>query len=108
MIMLLHWQDVSRVVDLCRHSIVFESAAGILECLNAMSRDPNVVIARIKNRLDPKFDSGVSAGYRNVSVNLRVVTDETKDLGVETHVCEVQLLLLGMAKIKVSIILKSF
>ncbi len=67
-------------MDLCRHSIVFESVAGILKCLDAISNDPDVVIARIKNRLDPKFDSEVSAGYRNVSVNLRVVTDETKDL----------------------------
>ena len=98
-------QDVSRLVDLCRHSIIFESVAGILECLDVMTRDSNVVISRIKNRLDPKFDSDISAGYRNVSVNLRVVTEETKDLGVETHVCEVQLLLLGMARIKVNHVL---
>ena len=56
---------------------------------------------RIKNRFDPSYDSELSAGYRSLAVNLRVVTDETKALGVETHVCEVQLLLIQMATVKV-------
>ena len=66
-----------------------------------MSRDPDVVLIRIKNRFNPNLDSAASAGYRNLAVNLRLVTAETKSLGIETHVCEVQLLLLHMAAIKV-------
>jgi hypothetical protein len=34
-------------------------------------------------------------------VNLRVVTAETRRLGVETHVCEVQLILRPIAELKV-------
>jgi hypothetical protein len=56
---------------------------------------------RIKNRFDPAFDAERSAGYRSLAVNLRVVTERTMALGVETHVCEVQLLLVQMAAIKV-------
>jgi hypothetical protein len=70
-----------------------------------MGCDSDVVIARIKNRFDPNIDSAPSAGYRNLAVNLRLVTTETKSLGIETHVCEVQLILLRMAIIKVMDIL---
>ncbi len=58
-----------------------------------------MAVCRIKNR----FDLGVQseAGYRNVAVNLRLDTSETQSLAVETHVCEVQLLLLRIAAIKV-------
>ncbi len=66
-----------------------------------MSNDPDVLLARIKNRFDPELDSAESAGYRNLAVNLRLDTAETRALGVEIHVCEVQLLLLQMAAIKV-------
>ena len=58
---------------------------------------------RVKNRYDPTYNAEQSAGYRNLAVNLRVVTDETIALGAETHVCEVQLLLIQMATIKVCI-----
>ncbi len=34
-------------------------------------------------------------------MNLRLETEDTLSLGIETHVCEVQLLLLSMATIKV-------
>ena len=57
---------------------------------------------RVKNRLDPDYDAEESGGYRDVGLNLRVVTAETRRLGVETHVCEVQLLLRTFAELKVS------
>jgi hypothetical protein len=40
-------------------------------------------------------------GLIGLQVNLRVVTAETLRLGVETHVCEVQLILLPIAELKV-------
>ena len=58
-------------------------------------------MVRVKNRMDPNYDSSISAGYRDVALNLRIVNDETKDLGVETHVCEVQLILKAFAELKV-------
>ena len=95
-------QDVSRLVDICRHSIYFDTIEGVTKCLNQIHSDKDVTILRIKNRFDPAFDAGRSAGYRNLSLNLRVVTKETLALGAETHICEVQLLLVQIATIKVS------
>ncbi len=56
---------------------------------------------RIKNRLDPAFDSSESGGYRDVSLNLRLCSAATRSAAIDTHVCEVQLVLRGMHEIKV-------
>ncbi len=56
---------------------------------------------RVKNRLDPDYDAEESLGYRDVGLNLRIVTAETLGLGAEAHVCEVQLLLRQFAELKV-------
>ena len=40
-------------------------------------------------------------GYRNVAFNLRLRTAAARELGVDTHVCEVQLLLRPFAELKV-------
>jgi hypothetical protein len=94
-------QNVSRLLDICRQSIFFHSVADIVACLCAISNDPDVVLVRVKNRYDPESDASLSAGYRNLAVNLRLDNSETRALGIETHVCEVQLLHLHMAVIKV-------
>ena len=39
--------------------------------------------------------------YRDIAVNLRIDSQETRRLGVETHVCELQLILRSFADIKV-------
>ena len=56
---------------------------------------------QIKNRLDPGYDAQISAGYRDVGLNLRIGGTMAMELGVETHVCEVQLLLRPFAELKV-------
>lgn len=94
---------MSKLLDICRQSIFFRSVADLAACLRAISSDPDVVLARIKNRYDPESDASSSAGYRNLAVNLRLDNPETRVLGVETHICEVQLLHLRMAVIKVII-----
>jgi hypothetical protein len=93
----------SRLLDICRQSIYFKSVHDVLACLAAMTSDPDVVICRIKNRFDRGLHSENSAGYCNLAVNLRLDTVETQAMAVETHVCEVQLLVLRMAAIKVKI-----
>ncbi len=95
------WQDVSLLVDLCRQSIVFSNLHDLVTCFRAIGMDQEVHVVRVKNRLDPGYNGAESAGYRSVSLNLRVVTTETMALGVDTHVCELQLLHLSFAKIKV-------
>ncbi len=95
------WQDVSRLIDICRQSIVFQDLSGIACCLAAIHKDDEIRVMRVKNRMDTSYDSSCSAGYRDVALNLRIVNNETKDLGVETHVCEVQLIHRAFAERKV-------
>uniref|UniRef100_A0A7S0QKX5 Uncharacterized protein n=1 Tax=Cryptomonas curvata TaxID=233186 RepID=A0A7S0QKX5_9CRYP len=92
--------DVSLLSDLCRQSIVFLDLRDLVACLRAVAADQEVHVVRVKNRLDPGYDGAESAGYRSVSLNLRVSTAETMALGVDTHVCELQLLHVSFAKIK--------
>jgi hypothetical protein len=100
-------QDVSRLVDICRHSIYFDTIEGVALCLSHIHSDNDVAIERIKNRFDPTFDAKQSAGYRNLALNLRILTKETLALGVESHICEVQLQLVQIAAIKVSTVCHS-
>ena len=88
-------------MDLCRQSIAFDSVADLALCLRVMEDDPEVQLARIKNRMDPAYPSLLSGGYRDVSVNLRIVSARTKGLGLAMHVCEVQLILKRFAEVKV-------
>jgi hypothetical protein len=93
-------EDVSRLVDLCRQSIIFESPGDISACLAAIATDPAVSLARIKNRLNPQYDAAKSAGYRDVAINLRMVGQEARNLNLDEHVCEVQLILKAFAELK--------
>ena len=95
-------QDVSRLVDLCRQSIIFEDIIDIAACLRAIGNDPDVRIVRIKNRLDPVYHASASAGYRDVVLNIRINNDQTAAMGIHGHVCEVQLLPRLIAELKVS------
>jgi hypothetical protein len=58
--------DVSRLVDLCRQTIVFEHVVDMVTCLEAIMSDREIVIERIKNRMDLKYDAESTAGYRSV------------------------------------------
>ena len=96
------WQDVSLLLDLCRQSIVFFNLRDLVACLRSLVADQEVHVVRVKNRLDAGCNGAESAGYCSVSLNLRVVTAETMALGVDTHVCELQLLHISFARIKVN------
>ena len=88
-------------MDVCRQSIVFECVHDIITCLQFIERDNEAVVIRIKNRLNSLYDSSTSAGYRDVALNMRIMNPETVGLGIETHVCELQLLLRPFAELKV-------
>jgi hypothetical protein len=62
-------------------------------CLHTIAVDPDVEVLRVKNRLEPSFDPAQSAGYRDILLSIRISTADTRSLGVDLHVCEVQLLL---------------
>lgn len=82
--------DVSRLLDICRQQIIFRNLADLRMCLEKVKQDSEVSVVRVKNRLS---DEGSSQGYRDIALNVRVVSDSTCRLGVEGHVCEVQLLM---------------
>lgn len=92
--------DVSKLVDLVRQSIIFDSIADLVACVREIESDRDVVIVRIKNRLHTAYNSRESAGYRDLLLNLRIETEMTMMVGVETHVCEVQLILRHFAELK--------
>ena len=83
-------QDASLVMDICRQSLIFDDPREVAACLRAVAADPAVAILRVKNRLSPAYDSRRSAGYRDVALNLRLDTPETRRLGLAHHVCEVR------------------
>ena len=89
-------------MDMCRQCIVFDSLDALAACLRAIRADPDAVPVRVKNRLDPGYDPARSAGYRDVALNLRIAGRLTEGLGLDLHVCEVQLLHRPFAELKVA------
>jgi len=83
--------DASRMLDLSRRRIVFRTVDKVKKCLDLVLQDSDVVCERLKNRLDPGYDSTHSAGYRDVCLNLRMVSQAARSLGADLHVVELQL-----------------
>jgi hypothetical protein len=69
---------------------VVDGLQGLLDVLRALARDPEVRLVRVKNRMDPAWDAAPAGGYRAVMVNLCLATAATARLGVDGHVCELQ------------------
>ena len=80
---------------------MFETPAALLACLEAVALDSEAAVVRVKNRLDAGYDARGTAGYRDVLLNVRLETAETRRLGLEGHVCEVQLVLRDFALLQV-------
>ena len=58
--------DVSRLLDVCRQMIVFETVLDLSDCLAALLGDSTIEIVRIKNKLSHATNNGdpLFAGYR--------------------------------------------
>jgi len=85
--------DVSLLLDLVRQCIVFESMQDLLKAMRSIQDDGELEVVRIKNRMSAKYDARHSGGYRDCLVNVRIKTELTKKLGLDNHVCELQLIL---------------
>jgi len=59
----------------------------------ALNRLPESLVVRIKNRMSDNYDARQTGGYRDCLVNVRIKTELTKKLGLDSHVCELQLIL---------------
>ena len=88
-------------VDCCRHSLFFPDLASLIVGLRTITDDPDVELMHVKNRLSPSHDVRITAGYRDVLVNLRLRTAEARRLNLDHHVWELQLMLVSFARIKV-------
>ena len=99
--MLRCYQDVSLLLDLARQRIIFETVADLALCLRLVCSDFDVVVARIKNRLDPSCNAQSTAGYRDVLVTLSLRCGDAALLGCDGHLCELQLALLDFARLQV-------
>jgi hypothetical protein len=69
--------------------------------MKVIINDPEVQICRVKNRMDPGYNASATAGYRDVVLNMQIKTQQTAAMGVDGHVCEVQLILNRFAELKV-------
>merc|ERR1712137_281603 len=77
--------DATRLCDLVRGSIVYQSLAGIRLGLEKIAE--RVDIVRLKNRFDPSYDADQTAGYRDVSLLFQVIVGSSE----RRHICECQL-----------------
>ena len=88
----VYGDDSSLLLDVCREFLVFEDLSDLVAMLKRLRQDPELIIMRIKNRLDPRYNSALSAGYRDVLVNVRIENSESVKLNVSHHIAELQLI----------------
>jgi hypothetical protein len=85
--------DVSRVSDIVRQCIVFDTVHDICEAIRVLGADSEIQVVRIKNRMSPSYDARLSCGYRDVLLNMCIDLPLTRELGLFKHICELQLVL---------------
>ena len=82
-------------------SIYFDTPEDMAAALKIIAADEEAFVIRVTNRLQADYDAGRTLGYRDVGLNLRLATAATRRVGLDGHICEVQLVLADFAKIKV-------
>jgi len=108
--------DVSRLLDMCRETLYFESVALLEGCLNDLGRDEMVDVVLVKNSMHA---AGVGsrqgekdelwAGLPFVRVNVRMAgSEEARGLCVDAHVCELMLVLTDIAKLQTKDMWKAY
>merc|ERR1712032_923057 len=85
--------DASRLCDLSRSTVVFETVGAAQRCLETLQKDGQVL--RVKNRFDLGYNAAPGGGYRDLSMNLGWPQDSG---GV--HVVELQLTLQSFFDLK--------
>ena len=97
--------DATRLRDLVRCSLVFETVEHMEAAVDVILSDPSVQILRVKNRFAEGYDARKeSCGYRDIQLNA-VVTEQNFSadeiaLGLHEHVCEIQLHLQPIYELK--------
>ncbi len=82
-------------------AIVYEHLEGLAEAVRLLAADPAFVLLRVKNRFAPPSAGGAgpgAGGYRDVAAHVRLAGPDAEAVGADRHVCELQLLLLTVAR----------
>ncbi len=80
---------------------MYEHVAGLAEAVRLLAADPALVLLRVKNRFAPPAAGGAGpgpGGYRDVAAHVRLAGPAAAAAGAGRHVCELQLLLLAVAR----------
>ena len=90
-------------MDCCKSSLYFRDMGGVLALLEALRRDPELKIVAVRNRMGLSRTNSKHwlIGEKSemlpwcVALNLLISNDETRKLGLDGHLCELQLFLSG-------------
>jgi hypothetical protein len=88
---IFHAGDVSKLTDLVRQRIVFQSLSDIHACLKCIAQNEEIEVLSIANGYDPQSDAAKIAGFREVVVSLRIISKSTVFFCLTRFVCELQL-----------------
>eukprot|EP00929_Paragymnodinium_shiwhaense_P094393 TRINITY_DN54939_c0_g1_i2.p1 TRINITY_DN54939_c0_g1~~TRINITY_DN54939_c0_g1_i2.p1 ORF type:complete len:505 (+),score=68.11 TRINITY_DN54939_c0_g1_i2:194-1708(+) len=77
--------DCSKLCDVVRGSIVYDSLEGIQKGLEVLREE--TTIRRLKNRFDPSYDATLTGGYRDLCLNVDMDCGKCR----APHTCEIQL-----------------
>jgi len=88
-----------RLVDVCRESIYFQSVPDMIACMRMISEERELIVVRVKNRMHLEEEDLLNIGFRHVCINVRVQNYEAEQRGVESHVCEILLILVSFAEL---------
>jgi len=84
---------VDFLLDIARTSIVCDTIEQVNFLVEWIAQDQDVVVLRIKNRFDVDYDCGRTAGYRDVAMNLVLVSAQAQGQGLNDTVFEIQIIL---------------
>ena len=65
----------------------------MLQMVETIEGDEEIEVVRVKNRMTCEYDVRMTGSYRDININMRIVTPLSKYLGVSGHVCELELIL---------------
>ena len=106
---------LAMLTGLCCQTVYVEGPAGLVDLLQTVAADPDIQLAgRIeypvagpavdaRGRGSLCFEGSLTALEPAVVVLLRIKTEETKRLGLETHVCQLRVAFAELASLEVAL-----
>ncbi len=74
--------DASKLGDIARQTLIFDSLNDLTECLGVLEADPDVRLVAVKNRYNSEYTADVTAGFRNVSLSLCIISPIAVEYGM--------------------------